>query len=175
MNSTQTRQSGSRAKASTDGRSRRPADMRIWLLGALAAATVTFVLQFVALAWGPWSPTAPAEATRNLPAMLVYVNPIGITLTAWLIARFGPAWARSGIFDRRWNYTGFFLATVMVYLFVLSVAAGIFQMVTTTPFDPGFFLFGFVLVILFTTFGGLPLWAFISALAIGPRGSEMET
>lgn len=152
----------------------RPGDLRIWLLGVLAAAAVMFVLQLVALTWGPWALGGAAPMETNLPATLVYANPIGITLMAWLIARFGPSWARAGIFDKRWNYTGFFLATTLLYLFVVSLLGGVVQVVTTTPFDIGYFAFGFAVVMLFTLFGGLPLWAFLSALAIGPRGAARQ-
>lgn len=149
---------------------RRPAKLGAWLWGVFATAALTFVLQLTAVTWGQWMSPNGVSLMANLPAALVYANPVGLTLTAALIVRFGPSWARVGVFDKRWNYAGFFLATTFVYLVLASVAAGLFQLVTTSPFQPGMLLFGFALALLFTLFGGLPLWAFGSALAIGPRG-----
>lgn len=142
---------------------------RAWLLGVFAAAVATFVLQLIAVTWASWSPVSGSAPMVNLPAAFAFANPIGITLVAWLIARFGPSWASSGVFDRRWNYAGFFLASTLVYLVLASLVGGLVQAFIGNPPGGQQLLYGFTLALLFTIFGGLPLWAFLSALAIGPR------
>ncbi len=151
-------------------RAPRPAKLGAWLWGVFAAATATFVLQFAVLTWGWWTMGASPEPWANLPAALIYANPVGLSVTAWLIVRFGPSWARIGVFDKRWNYAGFFLATTLVYLVLVSAAASLYHVLTTSPFSLDSMLLGLAIVVLFTVMAGLPLWAFASALAIGPRG-----
>ena len=148
----------------------RPAKLAAWLWGVFAAASVTFAPQFAVLTWRSWTMGASPEPWANLPAALVYANPLGLTVGAWLIVRFGPPWARIGVFDKRWNYAGFFVATTLAHLVLASAAASIYHVVTAPPHSLDSMLLGFAIVLLFTMMAGLPLWAFVSALAIGPRG-----
>lgn len=150
----------------------RPRVPRGWLLRLLSALILTTVLTALVglLYYAPWNSVDGAEMTTLGWSLMLFANPLLNLLLAWLTVRFGPRWARSGIFERRWNFAGFVLSMSLLGSVVGVLILQAVSMISAA--NPEEQIFGFAIVVvtwmITVLFSLLPLWALLSALLIGP-------